>query len=76
MYRGGRGPGGPPSKRPRPAAYGRHGGRSGGRGGATPKSFFKRSMVEDPWRSLVVSLCERKDLDPAELEMDVVVKLR
>ena len=76
MNRGGKGPGGPPSKRPRPASYERHGGRRGGRGGVAQKSLFKRSMVEDPWRSLLVSLCERNDLDSAELEMDVAVKLR
>lgn len=74
MNIGERGPGEHPSKRARRASYGRHGGRGGGQRGP-PKRLFKRSMTEDPWKPLVLSLCEKKGLDQADLEMDVVVKL-
>lgn len=41
---------------------------------STPRSYFKSSMVEDPWKPLVVNLCDRNILDPALLNVSVVVK--
>lgn len=75
----------PPSKRPRFGGRGgrggrggwggRHGGsrgRFGGRGGShsRPKSYFKRSMTEDPWMGQVEVLCGKGELDRAQLNLN------